>query len=119
MADPNSYARAEIMWRIGIPIVALLVSLLAIPLAYTNPRVGRSFNLIFAVLAFAIYLNALNTMQAWVQQERVSFATGVWIVHGIVAAIVVLLFVRRVYMQRWLPRWASLKYWRSRTAASA
>jgi lipopolysaccharide export system permease protein len=44
--------------RFGIPIVALLVTLLAIPLSYTNPRVGRSFNLIVAVLAFAVYMNA-------------------------------------------------------------
>ena len=32
-----------------------MVSLPAIPLAYVNPRVGRSFNLIVAVLLFAIY----------------------------------------------------------------
>jgi lipopolysaccharide export system permease protein len=118
IADPTPYALGELMWRVGIPVVALLVTLLAIPLAYTNPRVGRSFNLIFAVLAFAIYLNALNTVQAWVQQGRMSFAFGVWVVHGIVAAIVVALFIRRVYMQRWFPRWLSPSHWRARATGS-
>ena len=87
-AKPTPFAKAELLWRIGIPVSALIVTLLAMPLAYTNPRVGRSFNLIIAVLAFAIYLNALNTVQAWVQQERVAFGVGVWVVHA-----VVLLFV--------------------------
>src|SRR4029453_2739201 len=74
IADPTPFAKAEIVWRLGIPIAALVVTLLAMPLAYTNPRVGRSFNLIIAVLAFAIYLNILNTVQAWVHQDRIPFA---------------------------------------------
>jgi lipopolysaccharide export system permease protein len=112
LAEPTPYAKAEFLWRIGIPTAALIVTLLAIPLAYTNPRVGRSINLIIAVLAFAIYLNALNTVQAWVQQERVSFALGVWVVHAVVLLGIAVLFARRVYMQRWWPRQLTLAYWR-------
>lgn len=115
LTNPNELNLGELMWRIGLPLVALIVTLLAIPLAYTNPRVGRSFNLIIAVLAFAVYLNVLNTMQAYVQQGRVSFDTGVWVVHAAVLAVAVLLFARRVYMLRWLPRWAT----RSRGRAPA
>ena len=106
--------RPSCLWRIGIPIAALVVTLLAIPLAYTNPRVGRSFNLIIAVLAFAVYLNVLNTVQAWVQQERVSFSIGVWVVHAVVLLVIVVLFVRRVYLQRWWPPRLTPAYWRGR-----
>jgi len=112
LAEQTSFAKAEVLWRIGIPISALVVTLLAMPLAYTNPRVGRSFNLIIAVLAFAIYLNALNTVQAWVQQDRVGFSVGVWIVHAVVLLFVGALFARRVYLQRWWPRWLTPAYWR-------
>jgi lipopolysaccharide export system permease protein len=111
LAEPTSVAKAEILWRVGIPAAALIVTLLAMPLAYTNPRIGRSFNLIVAVLAFAIYLNVLNTVQAWVQQERVSFALGVWIVHAAVLLLVAALFARRVYLQRWWPRRLTPSYW--------
>jgi len=100
------------MWRFGIPISALVVTLLAIPLAYTNPRVGRSLNLIVAVLAFAIYLNVLNTIQAWVQQDRVSFGLGVWVVHAVVLFVVAVLFARRVYLTQWWPRQLTPAYWR-------
>jgi lipopolysaccharide export system permease protein len=112
LAERTPFAKAEILWRIGIPVSALVVTLLAIPLAYTNPRVGRSFNLIVAVLAFAIYLNVLNTIQAWVQQERVSFGLGVWVVHAVVLFVVVVLFARRVYLTRWWPRQLTPAYWR-------
>ena len=105
LSDPNQLNLGEIMWRIGLPVVALLVSLLAIPLAYVNPRVGRSFNLIVAVLLFAFYLNVLNTVQAYVQQGRLNFNVGVWVVHALFLSLVVVLFARRVYLQRWLPRW--------------
>lgn len=107
LAEPTTWHLAELLWRIGLPVVAALLALMAIPLAYTNPRVGRSFNLIVAVLVFLFYNNALSVVQAWVQQGRLSFATGVWLAHAAVAAIVVLLFVRRVYLLRWLPRWAT------------
>ena len=105
LSEATQLNLGEIMWRIGLPIVALLVSLLAIPLAYVNPRVGRSVNLIVAVLLFAVYLNVLNTVQAYVQQGRLDFSIGVWVVHALFLALVVALFARRVYMQRWLPDW--------------
>ena len=105
VSDPTALSLGEIMWRVGLPIVALLVTLLAIPLAYVNPRVGRSVNLIVAVLLFAVYLNVLNTVQAYVQQGRLQFGIGVWVVHAVVLALVLVLFARRVYMQHWLPQW--------------
>jgi lipopolysaccharide export system permease protein len=116
MAEQTSFAKAEMLWRIGIPISAFVVTLLAIPLAYTNPRVGRSFNLVIAVLAFAIYLNVLNTIQAWVQQDRVSFGIGVWVVHAVVLFVITLLFARRVYLQRLWPRQLTPAYWRKARA---
>jgi lipopolysaccharide export system permease protein len=114
LEQPTTFALGELMWRFGIPIAAFIVTLLAIPLAYTNPRVGRSVNLIIAVLIFAIYMNLLSTMQGWVQQGRVSFGLGVWVVHGVVLALVAALFARRVYLQRWWPRALTPRALRSR-----
>ena len=117
VSDVSPLNLGEIMWRVGLPIVALLVTLLAIPLAYVNPRVGRSVNLIIAVLLFASYLNVLNTVQAYVQQGRLAFMIGAWVVHAVVLALVLVLFARRVYMQHWLPQWL-LPAKRARTRAA-
>jgi lipopolysaccharide export system permease protein len=105
VTQPTPTNLGEILWRVSAPVVALLVMLLAIPLSYTNPRVGRSVNLIIAVLSFAIYLNVLNTVQAYVQQNRLSFGIGLWIVHVVVLAVIIVLFVRRLYVHGWRPRW--------------
>ena len=47
----------------------------------------------------------LNTVQAYVQQGRLSFNIGVWLVHAWSLVLIVALFRRRVYMQRSLPHW--------------
>jgi lipopolysaccharide export system permease protein len=103
ITQPTATNLGEILWRIGAPVMALLVTLLAIPLSYTNPRVGRSINLIIAVLSFAVYVNVLNTVQAYVQQGRLSFGIGVWVVHGVVLAVIVALFARRLFLHGWSP----------------
>jgi lipopolysaccharide export system permease protein len=102
--QPTLWNLGELLWRVGLPIVAAMVTLLAIPLGYTNPRVGRSFNLILAVLAFLLYNNAMSIVQASVTRGRIPFSVGVWLVHALVALVVALLFARRVYWQGWAPR---------------
>ena len=39
------------------------------------------------------------------QQGRLGFNVGVWVVHALFLILVVALFTRRVYLQHWLPRW--------------
>jgi lipopolysaccharide export system permease protein len=115
--QPTTWNLGELLWRVGLPVVALLVALLAIPLGYVNPRVGRSFNLIVAVLFFLVYNNALSVVQAYVQRGRMPFSLGLWITHAVVAALIVLLFVRRVYWQRWVPAWLTSAFHRRQAHA--
>lgn len=104
--DPTSRNLGELLWRIGQPVSALLLALLAIPLSAFNPRVGRSANLFGALLLFLLYNNLLSLMQAWVASGRLSFAVAVWIVHAGVALLLVWLLWRRLTLRRpWLGRW--------------
>jgi len=103
VTQPTPTNLGELLWRISAPAMALMVTLLAIPLSYTNPRVGRSINLIIAVLAFATYVNLVNTVQAYVQQERLSFGIGVWVLHAAVFGVVVVMFSRRLFAHGWRP----------------
>ncbi len=88
--------RGELVWRLGLPISALLLALLAIPLSFVNPRASRSVNLVFALLAYMVYSNLLSIAQAWVSQGRVSFHDGWWPVHAGMLALLALLFYRRM-----------------------
>jgi lipopolysaccharide export system permease protein len=87
---------AELSWRIGLPLSALILSLLAIPLSFVNPRAGRSMNLVLALLIYATYSNLLSIVQASIAQSRIDLATGLWGVHALMAMVLVLLFYRRV-----------------------
>jgi len=95
--DSRPVDLAEILWRVGIPLVALNLSLLAVPLSFVNPRGGRTNNLVFALLIFMIYSNLLSVSQAWVAQGRISFGIGVWGIHGVMFVFAVLLFLRRQF----------------------
>jgi lipopolysaccharide export system permease protein len=87
---------AELSWRLGLPISALLLSLLAIPLSFVNPRAGRSMNLLLALLIYATYSNLLSIVQASIAQSRLDVTVGLWGVHLLMALLLVLLFYRRV-----------------------
>jgi len=114
LTEPTLVYRGELIWRVGLPMVALVLALLAIPLAFVNPRVGRSANLIVAVLLFVVYLDGIQIMQAWVQQGRIGLVPAAWLTHLAALVLTVLLFVRRVYLQRWVPRWARPGHWKGR-----
>jgi lipopolysaccharide export system permease protein len=92
----NPIFRGEIVWRIGLPLLALSLVLLAVPLAYQNPRHGRTVNLVMAVLIYLSYTNLLSLSQAYVAQERIPLAIGVWLLHAVAIFVIVLLYLRRV-----------------------
>lgn len=94
--DNSNQARGDLLWRIGVPISALILALLAIPLSYVNPRAGRSANMLIAILIYAIYSNMLSVSQAWVAQGKLSFWVGVWAVHALMLLPLMLLFYRRI-----------------------
>jgi lipopolysaccharide export system permease protein len=89
-------ARAELIWRIGLPISALILCLLAIPMSFVNPRAGRSLNLMLAALLYMVYSNLLSIFQAWIAQQRVSPLTGMWAVHAAMLCILGALFYFRL-----------------------
>jgi lipopolysaccharide export system permease protein len=84
--------RAELFWRLSVPISALLLTLLAIPLSYVNPRMGRSFNLIAAAFMYLVYSNCLNIVQSFIAQGKIGFWFGLAVPHLIAGAVVLLLF---------------------------
>ncbi|MBI5920083.1 MAG: LPS export ABC transporter permease LptF [Betaproteobacteria bacterium] len=105
IADPTPPNLGELLWRLGIPLAAMNLALLAIPLSFVNPRAGRTNNLIFAVLTYMIYSNLISISQAWVAQSRLSFEVGVWLVHVVMFVMLLLLFSRRLMVFSWARLW--------------
>jgi len=117
IADPSNPNLAELLRRIGFPVSAFLAALLAIPLSAMNPRIGRSINLLAALLLYVLYNNLMSVAQAWVAQGRMSFSLGVWVVHAALALLIAWLFWRRVRLSRpsW---WSRIRLLRARSAGA-
>ena len=79
-----------------MPLSALVLALLAIPMSFVNPRAGRSVNLLLALLTYMVYSNMLSLSQARVVQGKLSFGVGIWLVHGVMIAVLAFLFARRM-----------------------
>ena len=96
LREPTAPNLAEISWRVGLPASALILSLLAIPLSFVNPRAGRSMNLVLALLIYMAYGNMLSITQASIAQSRISIAVGLLGVHAVMLVILAALFYRRL-----------------------
>lgn len=105
LAQGDARSQGELVGRIGAPLVALLLALLAIPLSFVNPRAGRANNLLVALLVYLLYSNAISVCQAWVAQGKLGFAAGVLLPHVLILSLLSLLFYKRL---------AVSPFWRAR-----
>lgn len=94
--SPTREHQAELIWRMGIPASALVLSLLAIPMSFVNPRAGRSLNLIVAILLYMVYSNLMSIAQSWVGQGKVPPWVGWTAVHIGMLGLLAFLFWRRL-----------------------
>jgi lipopolysaccharide export system permease protein len=98
--DPSDANLGELLWRVGIPISATVLALLAIPMSFVNPRAGRSLNLLFALFTYIVYSNLLSVSQARVAQGRMDFGVGWWLVHAGMIVLLLFMFARRMQLIR-------------------
>jgi lipopolysaccharide export system permease protein len=96
--------RSELFWRLSVPIEALVLVLLAVPLAYVNPRIGRSANLLSAAFLYLLYSNCLNIVQSLILQGRMNFWVGLALPHVVALLLVFVLFRNRLSVSGWLDR---------------
>jgi lipopolysaccharide export system permease protein len=78
---------AQLHWRIALPIMCLVLTLLAVPLSRLRPRQGRYARVWLAVLIYFVYSNLASAGQIWVARGAVPELLGLWWVH---AAVVLL-----------------------------
>ena len=75
--------RAELQWRIGVPVSTIILAIFAVPLSRSQPRSGRYGRLAVGLLVFIIYFNLLSAAKAWVEKGELDPTVGLWWVHGL------------------------------------
>jgi lipopolysaccharide export system permease protein len=93
-SDPQD--RAELAWRFSAPLSVLILTLLAVPLAYVAPRKGRYSKLVVGIAAYLLYSQLLGLGQAWIAKGRVPEALGLWWVHALMLLWALALIARRL-----------------------
>lgn len=96
LGDDTNRSWSQIMWRLALPVAALNLALLAIPLGASNPRLGRSGDILIAGLVGLLYMNLINLSRGWISNGDLSFGVGVWLVHAVFAVLMAYMMWRRL-----------------------
>jgi lipopolysaccharide export system permease protein len=108
--------RAELAWRTAVPVMAIVLAALAVPLSRLRPRQGRFARVGYAVLAYFLYSNLLAAVRVWVQKDTAGGQLGLWWVHLLPLALAAGLLWLELHPGA-LPRWRWP--WARRAAAGA
>ncbi|WNW13572.1 LPS export ABC transporter permease LptF [Pseudomonas sp. DTU_2021_1001937_2_SI_NGA_ILE_001] len=81
--NDNPRYQAELHWRISLPILVFIVTLMAVPLARVNPRQGRYLKLLPAILLYMAYLTILIAVRGALEKGKLPMALGMWWVHAL------------------------------------
>ncbi|MCW8277000.1 LPS export ABC transporter permease LptF [Pseudomonas sp. PCH199] len=101
--------RAELQWRISLPLLVFVVTLMAVPLARVNPRQGRFLKLLPAILLYMAYLSILIAARGALDKGKIPAVMGLWWVHGIFLAIGLGLLYWEPLRLKWASRRSALE----------
>jgi lipopolysaccharide export system permease protein len=82
--------RAELHWRVAMPVSCIVLTLLAVPLSRLRPRQGRYARVWVAVVIYFLYQNLINVGKVWISRGRVPEIVGLWWTHAAVVALALL-----------------------------
>ncbi|MGX5220395.1 MULTISPECIES: LPS export ABC transporter permease LptF [Pseudomonas] len=105
-SDDQRY-KSELQWRISLPILVFVVTLMAVPLSRVNPRQGRFLKLLPAILLYMGYLSILIAARGAMDKGRIPYGLGLWWVHGVFIAIGLLLLYWEPIRLKWASRRSS------------
>jgi lipopolysaccharide export system permease protein len=85
---------AQLQFRASTPIMALVLTLVAVPLSRLRPRQGRYARVGFAIVVYFVYSNLLSAAKVWLEKGDLPPAIGVWWVHLAALALGLYLVMR-------------------------
>lgn len=99
--DPGRAQQAELQWRLSLPLIVLIVTLFAVPMARANPRQGRYLKLLPALFLYMSYLGLLIAMRSQMERGALPPQIGLWWVHLLFLAIGALIFFWETLQLKW------------------
>lgn len=94
LQDKNAMARSELHWRIAMPIFSLILAILALPLARSEPRQARYGRLILAFMSYLVGMNLLLIGANKIGAGVIPGWLGLWWLHVPMLGVALWLFLR-------------------------
>jgi lipopolysaccharide export system permease protein len=94
----------ELQWRMSLPLLVFVITLLAVPLSRVNPRQGRFLKLLPAILLYMAYLSLLIAARGALLKGRMPAEVGMWPVHGVFLLVGLLMLYWEPLRLRWRAR---------------
>lgn len=94
LQNRNIESIAELQWRLSPAITVIVLGLLAIPLAHSEPREGRGVRVVLGILVYILYGNLLYLCRTWVTDGTLPAYIGMWWVH-LVFLVISFIWIRR------------------------
>ncbi len=82
--------QAELQWRLALPAMAVVLTLLAVPLSRLNPRQGRYARFGVAVLLYLVYSSLVTLGRSWIARGTLPPSLGLWWTHAAIIAVAAL-----------------------------
>jgi len=86
-SDPEK--RAELHWRVALPSMCLVLTVLAVPLARLRPRQGRYARVWLAVVLYFVYSNLISAGKVWLARGIVPPELGLWWTHALIIVVTI------------------------------
>ena len=90
LASASPADRAELHWRLAMPLMCVVLALVAVPLARLKPRQGRYARVWLAVLIYLLYSNLISVGKVWIARGTVPQWLGLWWTHVAVVLLALL-----------------------------
>lgn len=95
LRSPRAADRGELQRRLSAPLILLVMTLMALPLARVAPRRDAYMSLVAAVAIYFVYSGGAVFLSGMVAKGALPAALGAWWLHAAMAAAAVLALRRR------------------------
>lgn len=89
----NLEEQAEWQWRLSLIIMIPILAVIGASLSQVNPRQGRFFKMLPAILLMILYLGLLIWGRTALEKSKIPSELGLWWVHGLFSLIAGFLFM--------------------------
>jgi lipopolysaccharide export system permease protein len=85
------HKQAELQWRLALPTMCVVLTLVAVPLSRLRPRQGRYGRVWAAALLYLVYSNLVSAGKIWIERGQLRPSLGLWWTHAVVILLVILI----------------------------